>query len=443
MISARKEVAAAVQLAKDQKNKVARAEAEVASITNELNRAKYEAAETIQMLKNKTRNRDDALLARAREEVAEATKVAKAQQTIAAEAEKRIASTALELQQVRSELARREDAAETSEKAWRQERNELQRRVRQLAESVEQNAKNLEDSEAVRKQSANEVTWLSKQLAEQVAQVEALQDAQQQPGEQAAILAQALSRTEAELKSRTAECAEALAERRRLEANLSELRSAAGKAAAAREGLDQAGAQAGEELRLLRAKLDAESQSRRLAHDKIAQLQHEMAGYRQTVENPAVLHETEASLARRVKELTVAEEQVRNLTEELRAVRAGNAQQDERVDKLRRLAAGLKQKCDALEAGVKTTAQEQDQLRNELHEQTAMRQAAEAEVERLRQNPAPAKPEEPESEEIDADFIADLRQELQAAARTISPNRAAPADLKPSGPPGTPIIRKR
>ena len=81
-----------------------------------------------------------------------------------------------------------------------------------------------------------------------------------------------------------------------------------------------------EQLRTLRLKLDAEVQTRRIAQEKIAQLQHEMAGYRQVVENPAALHEAEGLLAKRVKELAVAEERVRVLTEELQAVRAANPQ---------------------------------------------------------------------------------------------------------------------
>ena len=136
-----------------------------------------------------------------------------------------------------------------------------------------------------------------------------------------------------------------------------------------------------------------------------------MAGYRQSPENPSALIETEERLAKRVKEAAVAEEQVRTLTEELSAAREANIQQYERVDKLRQLADDLKKKCDSLAGNAKTRAQEQEQLQSKLHEETAARLAAEAEVDRLRQNPALANAEEPEPEEIDADFIADLRKD--------------------------------
>jgi chromosome segregation ATPase len=121
--------------------------------------------------------------------------------------------------------------------------------------------------------------------------------------------------------------------------------------------------------------------------------------------------------------LAVAEEQVRTLTEELRTARTANVQQNERVDKLRWLSNDLKKKYDALGGDAKTSAQKQELLQNKLREETARRQAAEAEIERLRQNLASAKSEEPESQEMDADFIADLRKDIQAAMKAAAPNR--------------------
>ncbi len=202
----------------------------------------------------------------------------------------------------------------------------------------------------------------------------------------------------------------------------------------AQEGLEQAAAQTADELRSLRLKLHAEARARRIAQEKIAQFQQEMAGYRQSQENPAALIETEERLAKRVQEAVVAEEQVGKLTEELRAARETNIEQEERVRKLRRLADDLKKKCETLAAEARTRAQEQELLQSKLHEETAARLAAEAEIERVRQQAATAKPKEPEPEEIDADFIADLRQEFQAALRASAPDRSsAIAPPKPGG----------
>jgi len=321
--------------------------------------------------------------------------------------------------------------AHVSEKAGTQERIEPQRSAGQLAGSVEQPAKRLSDSDAVRLPAASEAARHSEQLAEQAAAVEALQTARRVAEEKSAGMAQTLSNAEAALKTRTAECAQAQEERRRLEAQLSELRTAAEKAMGAREGLEQTGAQTTEELRALRPKLDAEVHAHQLAQEKLGQLQQEMAGYRQALENPAALHAAERLLAKRVKELVAAEEQVRNLTEELRTVRAANVQQGERVDKLRWLAIELKKRYDARKASVRTLKQEQSRLQSELHEETVRRQAAEAEIARLRGEPASANPE---SEEIDADFIADLRKDVQAALKAAASNRrSATAPVKPSG----------
>ena len=190
------------------------------------------------------------------------------------------------------------------------------------------------------------------------------------------------------------------------------------------EGPEQAAAQTAQELRSLRLKLDSEIQARRLAQEKIAQLQREMARYRQTLGDPAALREVEERLSVRVQELVAAEERVYKLTEELRSARAANVRQDERVDKLRWLASELKKKYDALGASVKTLVQGQDLLRVELQEETAKRLAAEAETERLQRKPAPAKPEEPESEKMDAGFVADLRKDIQTALKAALSLRA-------------------
>jgi chromosome segregation ATPase len=181
-----------------------------------------------------------------------------------------------------------------------------------------------------------------------------------------------------------------------------------------------------EELRSLRAQLNAETQANRLAQEKIAQLQQEMASYRQLVENPAALRETEDMLARRVGELAVAQEQVRILTEELRIAHEANLQQDERVAKLRSFTVQLKQKCDALAE----SAKEPERLRAQLREEAARRRAAEAEVERLQQNPPP-KPQEAAGEEMDAKTLTDLRNEIHAAMRAAAPHRFGAAPAQP------------
>jgi hypothetical protein len=103
----------------------------------------------------------------------------------------------------------------------------------------------------------------------------------------------------------------------------------------AQGSLDQAAAQTAEKLRNLRVKLAVGVHARRVAQEKITQLQREMAGYRQNPQNPVALREAEEQLAEWGRGLTVAEEQVRNLTEELRTAGAADVQQDERVDNLR------------------------------------------------------------------------------------------------------------
>ncbi len=210
-------------------------EQEIAALRQELAAAEQEQAraewtEELETLKGEARSHADAL-AHAREEAAEAARFAEAQQSKAAEAEKQAASTARQLDQVRGELSRRMDEAQASEKAWAQERTELQRGVQ--------------------------------------------------------------------------------------------------------GSLDRAAAQTAEKLRSLRVKLAIGVHARRVAQEKIAQLQREMAGYRQNPQNPVALRETEKQLAEWGRGLAVAEEQVRNLTEELRTARAANVQQDERVDNLR------------------------------------------------------------------------------------------------------------
>ena len=200
------------------------------------------------------------------------------------------------------------------------------------------------------------------------------------------------------------------------------------------EAAQPTAAQTADELRSLRLKLHAEARARRIAQEKIAQFQQEMAGYRQSQENPSALIETEERLAKRVQEAVVAEEQVGKLTEELRAARETNIEQEESVRKLRRLADDLQKKCESLAAEARTRAQEQELLQSKLHEETAARLAAEAEIDRVRQQAATAQPKEPEPEEIDADFIADLRQEFQAALRASAPDRSsAIAPPKPGG----------
>jgi hypothetical protein len=203
---------------------------------------------------------------------------------------------------------------------------------------------------------------------------------------------------------------------------------------APRESPGPAAAQTAEELRSLRVRLDAEVQARRIAQENIAQLQKEMAGYRKTLENPDALREAEKRLAKRVVQLTAAEEQVRSLTEELRTAREANVLQSERVDKLRRFAGELKKKYDLLAPNAQTRGQEQELLQSQLREETARRLAAEAEIERLQRQPCPAKPQEAKLEELDADFLAEMRQEIQAALKAAAPNRLSAT--APAQPPG-------
>jgi chromosome segregation ATPase len=204
-----------------------------------------------------------------------------------------------------------------------------------------------------------------------------------------------------------------------------------------------------EELRSLRAKLDAEVQAHRLAQEKISQLQQEMASYRQIAENPAALREAEKHLAKRVRELVVAQDQVRKLTAELGAARATNLLQNGRVDQLRRVAADLKEKRDALADNAKAAAQEQAQLQTRLREETARRQAAEAEIQRLRQGRQRARPGKAEPAVTDAETLAELRSEIQAALRATALHRfdaaapAQPAGSRKAGPPGAPSRKQR
>jgi chromosome segregation ATPase len=204
-----------------------------------------------------------------------------------------------------------------------------------------------------------------------------------------------------------------------------------------------------EELRSLRAKLDAEVQAHRLAQEKISQLQQEMAGYRQIAENPAALREAEKHLAKRVGELVVAQEQVRRLTGELDAARAANLQQNERVDQLRRVATDLKEKRDALADSARAAAQEQAQLQTRLREETARRQAAEAEVERLRQGRPRARRAKAEPGVTDAETLAELRSEVQAALRAAGLHRSGaaaaiqPVGSRKAGLPGVPSRKQR
>jgi chromosome segregation ATPase len=101
---AREELAGAATLAKVQQGKAAKAETDAASLAHELQRVKSESAQTFETLKNEIRSHADAL-ARTREELAEAAKLAKAQQDKAAKAEADAASLAHELQRVKSESA--------------------------------------------------------------------------------------------------------------------------------------------------------------------------------------------------------------------------------------------------------------------------------------------------------------------------------------------------
>ena len=98
------ELAVAARLAKVQQDKAAKAEADAASLAQELQKVKSESANTIETLKGESASHADAL-ARAREELAEAASLAKAQQDKAAKAEADAVSLAHELQKVKSESA--------------------------------------------------------------------------------------------------------------------------------------------------------------------------------------------------------------------------------------------------------------------------------------------------------------------------------------------------
>ena len=201
-------------------------EKEIAALRQELagaEQARAEWTKELETLKGEALSHAEAL-AHAREEAAEAARFAETQQSKAAEAERQAASTALQLDQVRGELSRRRDEARASEKAWAQERANLQRGVHGSP--------------------------------------------------------------------------------------------------------DRAAAQTAEKLRNLRVKLAVGVHARRVAQDKIAQLQHELAGHRQNPQNPVALREAEEQLAEWGKGLAVADDQVRTLTEELRIARAANVQQD-------------------------------------------------------------------------------------------------------------------
>jgi formylglycine-generating enzyme required for sulfatase activity len=119
-------------------------EKEIAGLRQDLaaaEQARSESAATLERLKRETGDDADAL-AQAREEAADAGRLAEAERTKAAEAEERAASAAQELERVRGELSRpfefpqggpeqrrmgrSMDEAQVSEKAWSQERAELQ-----------------------------------------------------------------------------------------------------------------------------------------------------------------------------------------------------------------------------------------------------------------------------------------------------------------------------
>ncbi len=333
------------------------------------------------------------------------------------------------------ELAAARDALQAELSAATAEREELRRESASLRQ-------NLAAAEQARSQSAEA---FEKMKGEAQSHAEALVRAREEAA-QAAASAAAQQTEAAEAEKQAAAMARELKQvrgelsRSKDEAFVAEKARAQERAELGRraqEGLEEAAAQTADELRSLRLKLYAEAKGRRVAQEKIAQFQQEMAGYRQTQENPAALHEAEKLIAKRVQGLAVAEERVRKLTEELRATRETHVEQEECVRKLRWLSAELNKKCEALAAEAQTRAQEQEMLQGRLREETAARQAAEAEIERLRQQPKTAKSVDSKSKGIDADLIGGLRQEVQAALKASAPHRldapAGPAAMMPRG----------
>jgi hypothetical protein len=80
-------------------------------------------------------------------------------------------------------------------------------------------------------------------------------------------------------------------------------------------------------------------------------------------------------------------------------------------------------------ASARTPTQEQELLQGNLRDETARRLAAEAEIERLHGQPWRAKLQEAKFDEMDADFLAEVRQEIQAVL-----NAAALCPLRPAAP---------
>ena len=101
----REDLAVAAKLAKVQEDKLAKAEADAASLAQELERVKSESAKTTETLNGGSADHADAL-ARAREELAEAARLAKVQEDKLAKAEADAASLAQEMQKVKSESAK-------------------------------------------------------------------------------------------------------------------------------------------------------------------------------------------------------------------------------------------------------------------------------------------------------------------------------------------------
>jgi hypothetical protein len=85
-------------------------------------------------------------------------------------------------------------------------------------------------------------------------------------------------------------------------------------------------------------------------------------------------------------------------------------------------------------ATAQARAQEQELLQSHLRDETAGRLAAEAEIERLHGQPWRAKLQEAKLDEMDADFLAEMRQEIQAVLKAAAPYplRAA-ASANPRG----------
>jgi len=180
-----------------------------------------------------------------------------------------------------------------------------------------------------------------------------------------------------------------------------------------------------EEVQSLRARLAAEIRAHQLAQEKILQLQREMSCYRQSADNPGALRDSEKHLAKRVAELVIAQEQVHSLTQELRAARAANSLQNERMDKLHYFASEMKRKGDVLAADLRASIQERSQLVAKLNKERARRKAAEAELAGVQGKPA-ASPEPTASQLMDAESMAELRGEIQAAMKAAAPHLFAP-----------------